>query len=471
MQPVLVTANLPKPAARWRVAEVALCLAAAGGAISLGAVNYWGFLPMITAAVIIAIAVFWQSDLPRLSRVAWAIVAVVALFPLLQLLPLPASLLGLLSPNHTVVRQIVAPLGISSSTLPVTFNPTATLIALLKMIAYVAVFLAGYKIYSESRRTILVLFLIAFGAAQALYGMLQYWARWDYILGFAKRFSNEVASGTYIDRNNYAGLLSMVAPFVLAGIVADIESWRRGDRKGPYGGGDSAGPGKAVVQLVLLTVLFLAIVFSHSRMGIASTLVALVAVLFSMARKRSQAAWAVLILAVPLGYAAWAGIDTVLARFQEVARPGYFTTEQLRPRIWKDAAGMVRDFPVTGVGLGAISFVYPRYQREVLPWGTVDHVHNDYIQYAAELGIPVTLLLFGSLWFIAIRALMLSRRLDGRHRIVAAGGGGALIAILLHSVTEFNLQIPANALIFAWIAGIACAVPLIAAEEERAHSR
>lgn len=474
MQPVLVTANLPKAAASWRVAELALCLAAAGGAISLGAVNYWGFLPMITAAVIIAVVVFWQSELPQLSALAWVMLAVLVLFPLFQLVPLPSSLLGLLSPKHTAIRQILAPLGISSSNLAVTFNPIATVIAVLKLIAYVCVFLVGYKRYSESRRTSLVLFLIVFGAAEAVYGMLQYWLKWEYILGFAMRFSTNVASGTYIDRNNYAGLLSMVAPFVLAGIVADIESWwRRGGRADDFFGrtSDSGGMGKVVVQIVLLTVVFLALVFSHSRMGIASTLVALVAVLFSMTRSRSQASWAVLILAVPLAYAIWAGIDTVLARFQVINTPGYFTTEELRPKVWRDTAGMIRDFPLLGVGLGAVSFVYPRYQQEMLPWGTVDHVHNDYLQFAAELGIPLALVLFGSLWFIAIRSLVYSRRVEGRHRVVAAGCGGALLAILLHSITEFNLQIPANALIFAWIAGVACAVPALNAEDDRPHHR
>jgi len=43
-------------------------------------------------------------------------------------------------------------------------------------------------------------------------------------------------------------------------------------------------------------------------------------------------------------------------------------------------------------------------------------------------------------------------------RVLAAGSAGALAAILLHSLADFNLQIPANAMIFSWIAGSALAL-------------
>jgi hypothetical protein len=45
-----------------------------------------------------------------------------------------------------------------------------------------------------------------------------------------------------------------------------------------------------------------------------------------------------------------------------------------------------------------------------------------------------------------------------RERTLAAGCTGAMAAILIHGVTDFNLQIPENALIFSWIAGTAAAL-------------
>lgn len=88
-----------------------------------------------------------------------------------------------------------------------------------------------------------------------------------------------------------------------------------------------------------------------------------------------------------------------------------------------------------------------------------EHAHNDYLEFAADIGVPAALLLFGSLWLLTFklirRALILERTDD---RILATGCAGAMLALLLHSLTDFNLQIPANAFIFAWIAGTAAGI-------------
>jgi O-antigen ligase len=93
--------------------------------------------------------------------------------------------------------------------------------------------------------------------------------------------------------------------------------------------------------------------------------------------------------------------------------------------------------------------------------GTVryEHAHNDYLEVAADMGIPAALLLFGSLWLlawkVARKSLTFERRSEKR---LAAACAGAMIALLIHSLTDFNLQIPANALIFSWVAGTAAAL-------------
>ena len=47
-----------------------------------------------------------------------------------------------------------------------------------------------------------------------------------------------------------------------------------------------------------------------------------------------------------------------------------------------------------------------------------------------------------------------SYRADPGARYLAVAGAGALAAILLHSLADFNLYIPANAMLLAWIAGM-----------------
>ncbi len=94
---------------------------------------------------------------------------------------------------------------------------------------------------------------------------------------------------------------------------------------------------------------------------------------------------------------------------------------------------------------------------------TVDYAHNDYLQYLAELGLIGFALALG----VMGRCLYwMGRGLD-RSRLVA-GACGAVAAMGMHSMVDFNLYIPANALVLAWILGMATAPALT--EGQRATS-
>ena len=127
-------------------------------------------------------------------------------------------------------------------------------------------------------------------------------------------------------------------------------------------------------------------------------------------------------------------------------------------RIWRDNLKVIRDYPLLGTGLGTYRWISAHYQSYML-WGIFEHAHSDYMEYASEIGIPATLLLFGSLWVLALkvarRVLTLDRTKD---KVLAAGCAGALVSLLTHTITDFNFQIPANAFIFAWIVGTAAAL-------------
>jgi O-antigen ligase len=86
---------------------------------------------------------------------------------------------------------------------------------------------------------------------------------------------------------------------------------------------------------------------------------------------------------------------------------------------------------------------------------TVDHAHNDYIELAAELGLPCAAMLFAILFWLPIqfaRASLNARSSLTRSLALGALGGSA--ALLVHSIADFNLYIPGNALVFAVILGL-----------------
>ena len=86
---------------------------------------------------------------------------------------------------------------------------------------------------------------------------------------------------------------------------------------------------------------------------------------------------------------------------------------------------------------------------------TINFAHNDYLQILAEMGAPGFFVGIG-LAALVVRntAIAAIRRRSGSLRFLALGCAGALSAIMLHSLVDFNLYIPANAVILAWIAGM-----------------
>jgi O-antigen ligase len=121
------------------------------------------------------------------------------------------------------------------------------------------------------------------------------------------------------------------------------------------------------------------------------------------------------------------------------------------------ALRMWRDFPVFGSGLGSFPVVFPRYSAE----GTLEsytHAHNDYLELAAEtglLGIGLLGLLVSLSFAAALRAQQL--RKDPVMRGISFAAMMGIIALMIHSTVDFNLQIPANALTFVLLLAFAWA--------------
>ena len=97
---------------------------------------------------------------------------------------------------------------------------------------------------------------------------------------------------------------------------------------------------------------------------------------------------------------------------------------------------MVRDHPVTGVGLSMVARVYPLYRRDDAPRWHVPHLHNNVVQIAAERGLPAL-----AIWlaFIALVAFDLLKGLGTpRTRALSAGGLAAVVAMLTAGLFEYN---------------------------------
>jgi len=127
----------------------------------------------------------------------------------------------------------------------------------------------------------------------------------------------------------------------------------------------------------------------------------------------------------------------------------------LRLAYAEDIKNLVKDYPWLGSGLGTFKNIYPRYQTIDRGGKILDHAHNDYLEFLSETGILGLLFLMGGILLFLIKTIRKWYRRRNTYVVgMTLGGLTGLVAILLHSFGDFNLHIPANALLFFVILGL-----------------
>ena len=77
------------------------------------------------------------------------------------------------------------------------------------------------------------------------------------------------------------------------------------------------------------------------------------------------------------------------------------------------------------------------------------HAHNDYLEYLVELGLVGTILLLGTIVYLAVQSFLAwKERRNPEAKGLALGGIVSLAGMGLHTLTDFNLHIPANIVLF-----------------------
>ncbi len=298
--------------------------------------------------------------------------------------------------------------------------------------------------------------LMVLGGAEALLGLGQAMSRFA---GHAVAREAPFQAGTYYNYNHFAGLMAMLAP-LFAGIGWSRMGQRpRAAREAPR---IEVPASESVAQAWLFLlgggILFLAALFSMSRGGTMAAAVGLsaTALVLAAARQRRRGigggaamlAW--VLIAILLCLALWIGLDPVIERFGRMSQD----LDQGRNLIWRDTLRLIADHPLLGVGAGNYPWAFKGYQTFVTDL-LVDYAHNDYLQAAADWGLPAAGIFFGVLIFLVVRTARAAIDAGRRsRRELLAGCAGGITALLFHSLTDFNLHIPANAMVFAALAGM-----------------
>jgi O-antigen ligase len=286
-----------------------------------------------------------------------------------------------------------------------------------------------------------VWFVMSFGFVVSLFGILQHLTFNGKLYWFREMRFGGIPFGPYVNRNHFAGFTELVIPVALVPLMLGKvrkERW--------------------FVVSVFAVVPLGALLFSASRGGILSFAVEMgVLILFLILRRVTGthllSGGAVLLLAFLM--VSWLGVRQAIERFSSMQ--SLEVTHGKRTSMAADTWRIFLDHPWTGTGLGTLQLVFPPYET-LYDGKVVNHSHNDYLEALAETGVAGGLC---CLWFLAVLFVDSYRRISQSGTVFAStlqlSGLVACLGFLTHSVVDFNLHIPGNAVLFFLLAHLATA--------------
>jgi len=312
------------------------------------------------------------------------------------------------------------------------FNLTAyryvTLLACMQYIAYGALLFSVTQLELDERSSnLLALAFVVFGSGVAIFAICQslgsspriYWLRSPHV--GAEFF------GPYFNRNHYAGMMEMLTPFAL---VLSFSGLIHGCQR--------------VLAVFAAVVMAASIVLSLSRGGVVALLCELFLffwVISAIQNRSLVRAWMLLLAACGVLFLVFIGSPAMWSHLEDVH-------ETFRAELFRDSLGMLARKPILGWGFGTFPTVYPAF-RSFYTTLFVNAAHDDFIQVLVETG---TIGFSFVAWFMVVlyrKGLPLCRDAStswrGMLRLAALVG---CTGVAVHSVVDFNLQIPANAALF-----------------------
>jgi O-antigen ligase len=321
--------------------------------------------------------------------------------------------------------------------------------------------LAAVHLTTARDRTVVLIVLLLIALAELLIGLRQFSQGDNWMpFGFLRADSGKRASGMFISSIHLAGYLEAVGVMALS--CACWSAWKMWAR--------------ALAGYMAL-LCYLGVAITGSRGGYLSSafsLLAFAALSLWMRRKAYPGRFTgfAILTAIVFGGVATATImlmnqsDLIRHRLEMIGPQ--FSGKQLDIRIynWHAALDQFRVSPVVGTGAGTHLY-YGRLFRRPQIQADPEHAHSDYLELLAEYGligaVGMAAFLFVHLRSCLTGASALAQRdfadpfAPRKSNVLALQLGvlSAIAAYLAHSAVDFNLHIPGNALLFAFIFGIA----------------
>jgi O-antigen ligase len=312
---------------------------------------------------------------------------------------------------------------------------------MIQVLLYAFLFLAIVNnLHRQEFAQLITLTLIFLAAAISFYAIYQFASGSNRVWGLQKPYLHR-GSGTFISPNNLSGFLEMILPLALAYTLTSRMKALTKIFTGYAALGIIAGivvtvsRGSWIASVLALLVFFAVLLFHHTH-----RLPALV-----------------LLIAIIIGGIYFAPRDAFIkTRLNDLKNSRVDASGDARYAIWTAATQLWHENIWWGIGPGHFDSRFGKYRPQLIQ-ASPDRVHNDYLNTLTDWGVVGALIVLSALIALYVCAIWTWRFVRGSpHTLgeqrsnkltLVLGISIGLIAILLHSFVDFNMHIPANAIV------------------------
>jgi tetratricopeptide (TPR) repeat protein len=404
-------------------------VAVTGAALAAGTVHTVVLCAVTAMLAAAAVLVGWDAETTELRRPAIVLLltgCVLTAYTAAQCIPLPIDWLAKIAPHNAEIwSRALSPLDEPGPRwAPISLDPTATRIEVLKGVAYLLAFATALRIARHRRGAqflseaiiatglllaILALLHPAFGAHK-LYGVWEpdsYGGRWKHL-------------APLLNPNNLAGYINVALCLALASSLSTRPRVPR--------------PILIAVAIVLMATQ----VWVASRGGVLAMILGggIVVVILRAGRMRGLRKEAVLsVLPVLGGLVVAAAIFMLVLAHSDQAAQELWEKDLSKIELFREALKMVPAYPIWGIGRGAFESAFPAF-RETGGYWTATHPENVVLQWVTEWGVPM-----GAGGLLAIAVALRPTAVIFRSS-TTAGAWAAIVAVAAQNLVDLGSEVP-----------------------------
>lgn len=441
--------------------------------MAFGVVHAWSREIVIILSAVIAfcflLKLIYNRQMGIVRTYVYVPVVTFLIIVLFQLVPSPVTFVNAISPNTVAVkRELLGDLPNADTllkSLTITFYSYATKHDLRLVLSIATIFIVVLNVFRRSEQIKRLLRVIAvIGGIVAMITIAQNLFGNGKIYWFIPTRYGNGYSGPFVNHSNYGQFMNLSIGAALAYLFVKIHEDFAHKQISPANMLNyfSSGSARIFWLLVVIISLGMATVFiTLTRGGIISMLAALIFTTINLSLRRSLKGhgWVMVVAALAaFTCVLYTGFDAVYQRLASLR--DFHEAQSGRLQILKDIFVMSTKFPLFGTGLGTHYVVYPMFDRSTIP-ALAAHAENEYAQVLEETGLA-GLCVLATFGFIIWSSYAKCVR-KGASPISSAvyGLGFGLLAILIHSLSDFGQHLPCN----AFLSAIFCALTITLSQQ------